>query len=194
MYVWMYFIHTYIHTYITTQQLRFGKTTVKTYTDAMVPSKTPRKVDTFFGQCSPLSCYLLGNFLEFQPLSWNLLGNFVKYQHLPLNLLGNIMEFQHLPTKINDFLWKHEIFFTRICEIKHFGIVQNRPKSHPPAMLSAWLESLNQVSENARATFIKLQSVIFHMIKSDFLYVVCVWQGSGLPSNSQISWDSLNGP
>ena len=47
-------------------------------------------------------------------------------------------------------------------------IVQNRPESHPPAMFSAQLESLNQVSGNAHTGFPILQDQIFHVVKSDF--------------------------
>ena len=39
-------------------------------------SKTPSRVDSYFDQCSPLSCNLLGDFNEIQPLSCNWLGNF----------------------------------------------------------------------------------------------------------------------
>ena len=38
----------------------------------------------------------------------------------------------------------------------------------------------------------EIQSVIFHVMKSKFSYGVCVWQGSGFASNSEIIWDSRN--
>ena len=71
-------------------------TIAKTNRLARSPSKTPRKVDTFFWQCQHLSCNLLGHFFKFQPLSCNLLGNFFKSQPLSCNLLGNILGFTPL--------------------------------------------------------------------------------------------------
>ena len=64
--------------------------------------KTPRKVTTCFGQCSPLSCNSLGNFHEFQPLSCYLLGNFHEIQPLSCNSLGNSHELQPQPGTRNQ--------------------------------------------------------------------------------------------
>ena len=49
-------------------------------------------------------------------------------------------------------------------------IVENRPESHPPAMFSARLESLNRISGNAHTGFPILQDQIFHVVKSDFIH------------------------
>ena len=73
-------------------------------------------------------------------------------------------------------------------------IVENHKKCQSVLVFSAWLESLNQVSENDRTTFDKLQNVLFHVVRSDFSYDVCVRQGSGLPSNPQILWKALDYP
>ena len=77
-----------------------------------------------------------------------------------------------------------------VCERRK--MVQNYQKCQSVLVFSAWLESLNQVSENDRTTFDKLQNVLFHVIKSDFSYDVRVRQGSRLPSNPQILRDIID--
>ena len=77
--------------------LQFPKMTIaKTNRLAWRMSKTPSRVDTFFGQCQHLSCNLLREFINFQPLSCSLLGKFVEFQPLSCNLLGKFFKFQPL--------------------------------------------------------------------------------------------------
>ena len=63
-------------------------------------------------------------------------------------------------------------------------------------MFSARLKSLNQVSEIARAAFVKLQNVIFHVVKSDFSYadhiVSLIWVLHGA-ANMRVSKRIVNG-
>ena len=51
---------------------------------------------TFWWQCSPLPCILLGHFLKIQPLPFNLLGNFSEYSPLSCILLGHFNKNQPL--------------------------------------------------------------------------------------------------
>ena len=53
-------------------------------------------------------------------------------------------------------------------DVETSEIVQNRPESHPPAMFSARLESLNQVSGNPHTDFPILQDQIFHVVQKYF--------------------------
>ena len=67
-------------------------------------------------------------------------------------------------------------------------IVGNRLKSHPLGMLSAWLESANQVFRNPHTGFLKLGDVSFHVNRSDFSHDVCARHGSGQVKYPQKHW------